>query len=117
MENLLSIQPIRKQYAYFFNFGWPAVKFLYFGRSDVFTSASRYIKCYANFVKLYFSGHAANILSIIYDNLQIARGTFQLLTSDGTVATATVRASCKLRFDHCIYTAPAQQQLFLGVET
>ena len=93
MENLLSNQTIRKQYAYFFNCGWPAVKFLYFGTSDVFTSASRYIKCYAIFVNLYFSRHAVNILSIIHDNLQIARGTFQILKSDGTVATATDRAS------------------------
>ena len=39
MENLLSNQPIRKQYSNFLNCHWPAIEFLYFGTSAIFTSA------------------------------------------------------------------------------
>ena len=39
MENLLSNQPIRKNYSHFLDCDWPAIKFLYFGTSAIFTSA------------------------------------------------------------------------------
>ena len=41
MENLLSNQPTGKQYSYFLNCDWPAVKFLYYGTSAIFTSAGQ----------------------------------------------------------------------------
>ena len=35
MEKLLNYQPIRKQYSYFLNCDWPAVKFLYLVRLPI----------------------------------------------------------------------------------